>query len=168
MLTKFKEYAQKLFLEDNFDLDLPKIDRSSNKERYLLNVLIRLKKSLILFKNNDDYFNDFLVSLRNYLIVFNDELDLKGINISSNNQFGIVKNSNTNKFFCRLDLPNYIDKNLVEPAFLKGNYEIKLINPRNENPCLVTDPKIKKLTNYSCFKSEQQKLCVYGALNTPE
>ena len=63
-----------------------------------------------------------------------------------------------------MQLPKYVNEKFVSDAFIKNTESKK----NGKGNALLTDSLIYSLTEYSHFKSMDQKLAVYGALNAPE
>ncbi len=138
---------------------------SDSYERFLLHTVKRLQVSFDLFTQSKCGINDFLISLRDYLLTFQTDISLEKITIPSNNSYGISINMETGKYFAGFQFPDYINHSFAEKVFLKE----KPASRANKNEYdLHTDPLIKKITGFSYFKSMDQKLAVYGALNTPD
>lgn len=134
-------------------------------DRILLHTIKRLQVSYDLLVQNQCGLNDFLISLRDYLLIFQTDISLKDMVIPIDNPYGISKNKENGKYFAGFQFPDYINHSFAEKVFLKEEPIIK-INKRDYD--LHTDPLIKKITGFSYFKSMDQKLAVYGALNTPD
>lgn len=166
-IDDLKKYVRDLLNGEVNCIDISKLKTSNNRDEYYRRTVLRLQKSYYLYQGQKSYFNDLLIALRDYLIVFKDSLKIEYLEIPEDNKFGIIKDEYSNEYFCKINLPDYLKSELIEPAFLWSGSEIKFIDSSKESPCLLTDPKIYQLTGYKTFKSEQQKFCVYGALNTP-
>lgn len=134
-------------------------------DRFLLHTIKRLQVSYDLLVQNQCGLNDFLISLRDYLLIFQTDISLKDMVIPIDNPYGISKNKENGKYFAGFQFPDYINHSFAEKVFLKEE-PITKINKRDYD--LHTDPLIKKITGFSYFKSMDQKLAVYGALNTPD
>ena len=109
--------------------------------------------------------DSFLITLRNYLMVFQNEITITNNEILENNEYGIIKNASGN-YYAVMELPDYVDSAFVEQAF-----QIKLNTSSNINHdgiFLGTNAFIYRLIGYKSFKSLEQKLAVFGALNTPD
>ncbi len=133
-------------------------------DRYKLYCVKRLIHVWEKFQDDAKYQNDFLMALRDYLLVFDTQIYLNDALIPEN-RFGIVKDLQSGKFFCSFQFPNYINSQFAKEAFLQ-NWETPRV--RDNHFDLLTDPQIYKTTGYTRFKSIAQKLAVYGALNTPD
>lgn len=141
-------------------LDVP----VSAKDQFLNNTIKRLIRAYSLYLGNCKFKEDFLLALRDYMLVFDTNVSIDDADVLSNNAFGIAFDSTENKFFATYDLPKGLNEHFVKTVFLK---EENSSIPKSEAN-LTTDPYIFKLTGYSWFKSLEQKLGVYGALNTPD
>lgn len=107
----------------------------------------------------------FLCSLRNYLLVFQNEISVPEGMISPDNEYDIIKNAD-GLYYASLEMPNYINSFFVNQAFQRkkvGNDAEK-----QKEVFYGNNAYIYNLTHYKEFKSLEQKLAVFGALNTPE
>lgn len=107
----------------------------------------------------------FLCSLRNYLLVFQNEILVPDGMISPENEYGIMRNAD-GLYYASLEMPDYIDPFFVDQVFQRkkvGNEAVK-----QKDIFLGNNAYIYNLTHYKEFKSLEQKLTVFGALNTPE
>ena len=168
VIDDLKKYVQNLLNGQGNDINISVLNTDCSKDEYYKKTVLRLQKNYSLYKQDNNYFNDLLIALREYLIVFKDSLNINDFDIPEDNKFGIIKDEYSNEYFCKMNLPDYLKSELIEPAFLWSDSNIKFIDSNKENPCLLTDPYIYQLTGYKKFRSEQQKMCVYGALNTPD
>ncbi len=107
----------------------------------------------------------FLCSLRNYLLVFQNEISVPEGMISPDNEYGIIKNAD-GLYYASLEMPNYINSFFVNQAFQRK----KVGNDAEKQKEIFygNNAYIYNLTHYKEFKSLEQKLAVFGALNTPE
>ena len=138
---------------------------SSTVDSFMENTTIRLINTYKKYQVGECGKSDYLVSLRNFMIVFQAKLRIKDTNIIENNHFGIHKDSSGFRYYATYDIPKYIKYELfVKDAFISfGTQEAK----RESRYSLRTNGYVKELTGFDFFKSIEQKLCVYGALNTP-
>lgn len=134
------------------------------KERFILHSAKRLKNSYDLFKLNLCGLNDVLISLRDYLLTLQVQIQIDTLDIPKENEFGLVKDLQTGKYFASYQFPKYVNHSFAEKAFLSEEFSTQE-DSRGHN--LHTDPLIVKITGFHQFKSIAQKLAVYGALNTP-
>ncbi|QUF82108.1 ATP-dependent DNA helicase RecQ [Clostridium butyricum] len=149
--------------KEKYDKTLFNIKCSSSLEKFKLNTAVRLCKNCHKFTEKDISLNDFLCSLRNYLLVFNTDVVLKeGIDIN-NNGFGLLKDS-YGKVYASLDMPQYVNSKLIKSAFMKDYKEEK----NDSKYFLGTSPYVYSLTRFKKYKSLEQKLGVVGALKTPD
>ena len=137
---------------------------SNSREAFLRNTIKRLAHAFSLYCDNSKYKNDYLMALRDYLICFDTTIALDDGTVLERNSFGIVFDSNEKKFFATYSIPSGINEYFVRTAFLKEDISYTLSLGAN----LVTDPYIFRLTDYRTFKSLDQKIGVYGALETPD
>lgn len=145
-----------LEFEINLDMDALQV--------YYCQTAKRLKIAFQLQRENLKYWNDFLIALREFLLVLDTSLSIDSVDIPDNNAYAIKKNNTTGKYFATFQFPEGVAAELAEQAFMRNI-------PSNENTKktynLVTDSLIYAITGFKQFKSMSQKLAVYGALNTP-
>ena len=154
-----------LYLNQETDWSLEKSFFPGNEsEQFMLRTAKRLKRAFDLYVSGQCEKNDFLVALRNYLLVFQTSIALKKIEIPDHNSFGIVKDLQSDKYFASYQLPEYVNRSFVESVFSHEQPMSRSIHSYD----LHTDPLISKITGYQFFKNIAQKLAVYGALNTPD
>lgn len=158
------EYVTSFFNEENeaeFNLE---IDALNSAELFHYHTVKRLHRAYKLFLENDDFLGDFLIAFRDYMITFDVAQEYKGKPIKEIIKYGVDYDDVEGKYFASMQLPKYVNEKFVSDAFIK-NTESKKIGKGN---ALLTDSLIYSLTGYSHFKSMDQKLAVYGALNAPE
>lgn len=129
-------------------------------DAYHKNTIIRLIKTWNLYLDQEASRNDVLVSMRNYLLVFNTKLNIqKDINEPL---FGLYNDEGT--VFAARETPSYVNDTFVEDVYagLKS-IENKSIDQFNLN----TNAYISELTGYQHFKSIEQKIAVMGVLGMP-
>ena len=107
----------------------------------------------------------FLCSLRNYLLVFQNEISIPDGVILPDNEYGIIKNAE-GLYYASLDMPDYIDSFFVDQAFQRK--KVGTDTEKQKDVFYGNNAYIYNLTHYKEFKSLEQKLAVFGALNTPE
>lgn len=140
-------------------------DNGANaKEGFYLKTVKRLIKAYSLYQKNKEYKNDFILALRDYLLTFDTLVAINENGLLDNNGYGIAYDDIEQKFFASFQIPEYVKEKFVREAFIKNAHE----SPKVDECNLLTDPMILGLTGYSHFKSLDQKLAVYGALNTPD
>ena len=134
-------------------------------ERFQIHTVKRLMTAYGLYRHSAEYRCDFLIALRDYLLCFDIDIEIQTMNMDGAETFGIVKDPSNGRFFATFQFPEYVNSSLAKQAFLQ-NYEVERRSSSRYD--LHTDPMIFKLTGFSEFKSMDQKLAVYGALNTPD
>ncbi|MGF0145267.1 DEAD/DEAH box helicase [Sharpea azabuensis] len=145
------------------NVSIEEIDSKNNKiEKFYYHVVERLIKTYNLFLSNEKYLNDFLISLRDYLLTLDTELEIPNLQIDQQNDFGLIQKGQ--HFYAVVDLEKYDKHEFVEDAFLR-NYEE---SEKKEHYNLATNPKIYQLTGFKTYKSLAQKIAVQGALNTKD
>lgn len=107
----------------------------------------------------------FLCSLRNYLLIFQNEIAVPEGLIPTENEYGILCNAE-GKYYANLELPNYVDSFFVDQAFQRK--KVSGDTEKQKDIFYGNNAYIYSLTQYKEFKSLEQKLAVFGALNTPE
>lgn len=145
--------------------DFHKKEDTDMVESALENVVIRLINTFMKYKKGMVGVSDYLSVLRNFMISFQTELSVDDSGLLENNHFGIHFNPAIRKYYTTFETPDYVrHKSFVENTFVNFSTEI----PERKSPySLHTNQFITELTGYSRFKSMEQKLCVFGALNTP-
>lgn len=134
-------------------------------DTFYLRTIKRLFNAYSLYIEQHAFLEDFMIALRDYLLVFDTSMEISNISIPDDNSYSIKKNIETGKYFASFQSPQYINSRFVEQAFMRlaEDNEEKV-----NNDILYTDPLIYKITGFTRFKTLAQKLAVYGALNTPE
>lgn len=158
------EYVTSFFNEENeaeFNLE---IDALNSAELFHYHTVKRLHKAYKLFLENDDFLGDLLIAFRDYMITFDVAQEYKGKPIKEIIKYGVDYDDVEGKYFASMQLPKYVNEKFVSDAFIKNTESIKI----GKGNTLLTDSLIYSLTGYSHFKSMDQKLAVYGALNAPE
>ena len=134
-------------------------------ETFYHNTAKRLVISFDKYKRGVAQKDVFMCSLRNYLLVFQNEILISNDDIPVENEYGLMKNA-LGKYYANLDIPDYMDSDFVNQAFQRKN-TIQPVVKQNGifygNNAFIYD-----LTHYKEFKSLEQKIAVFGALNTPE
>lgn len=147
------------------DWDFSKEDGAGVVEKVLENVTIRLINTFKKYQIGTAGLSDYLSSLRNFMLSFQTELRLDDNCLLEKKPFGIHFDPSVQKYYATYETPDYIkNKSFVEKAFINTGTDI----PQNRSVyCMHTNEYITELTGFKHFKSMEQKLCVYGALNTP-
>jgi len=149
---------------DEFILDKNK-SSSNTVVSFMENVTIRLINTFKQYQCDKCGISDYLASLRNFMLVFQTPLRIDNTDIIENNHFGIYKNITEFRYYSTYDIPEYIEHDsFIENAFINATTQEAKTESRYS---LKTNGYVKKLTGFDFFKSIEQKLCVYGALNTP-
>ena len=134
--------------------------------RYLKGTAERLCHTFEHYWNQEVVSNDVLIALRDFLLTFQTSLEIPEGIIEVNNAFGIY-NDDEGKYYALLDVNARLIKHtsFVEKAFPTVQTEPP---KRTSKYDLHTNAFIYHLTGYRYFRTEEQKLCVYGALNAPQ
>lgn len=150
---------------DGKEVELPVIDSGMNNLfMYYYRTAIRVKYAYVNWKNNDIYWNDFLMAFRDFLLLFNTSMRFADAEIPSENTFAIRKNEETGNYYSNFQFPSGVNNHLAEQAYMRNLNQRETGNKYN----LMTNAFIYSLTGFRSFKSLDQKLAVYGALNTPD
>lgn len=138
-------------------------DSAINRFRY--NTAKRLVIYFEKYKSGTANIDVFLCSLRNYLLVFQNEISVPGGIIPPENEYGIMLNAE-GLYYASLEMPDYIDSFFVDQAFQRK--KVGDDAEKQKDVFYGNNAYIYNLTYYKEFKSLEQKLAVFGALNTPE
>ena len=153
------------FINGETDDYIPGHDSDANVvESAMENVAVRLVNTLKKYRAGEAGRSDYISTLRNFMISFQTELRVDDHGILDHNYAGIHFNPAVQKYYATYEIPDYIrHKSFVENTFINRN----TVMPGSSSPyCLSTNRYIDELTGFKHFKSMEQKLCVYGALNT--
>lgn len=154
------------FINEEIDEYDPTHDSDANTvECALENVVVRLVNTYKKYRTGEAGTSDYISVLRSFMLSFQTELRVKDHGILENNYLGIRFNPSSQKYYATYEIPDYVKhKSFVEKTFVNMSSTV----PENNSPyCLDTNSYISELTGFRQFKSIEQKLCVYGALNTP-
>ena len=99
------------------------------------------------------------------MLVFQNEIAVPEGLIPTENEYGILCNAE-GKYYANLELPNYVDSFFVDQAFQRK--KVSGDTEKQKDIFYGNNAYIYSLTQYKEFKSLEQKLAVFGALNTPE
>ena len=157
---------EKLINEEIDDYELPHDKDSNAVESALNNVVIRLVNTYKKYHIGEAGLSDYISVLRSFMLSFQTELRVEDHEILNNNYLGIHFDLSSQKYYATYEIPDYIKhKSFVEKAFVNMGSTV----PKSSSPyCLNTNSYISEMTGFKQFKSIEQKLCVYGALNTPD
>lgn len=155
--------VEKLINDEISQLQVECIPNYSTRDRFCINTVNRLVKAYTLYKKNMFYKEDYLLALRDYLLYFDVSVEIRRDDVLLNNEFGLSLNQVNNRYFASIQPPCGINVKFVRDAFLRDVQS----ESGKRTGSFVTDPMIYNLTGYSSFKSLDQKIAVYGALNTP-
>lgn len=132
-------------------------------EKYRYMTAFRLSKFVKMYRTRRISKDDVLISLRNYLLVFQTSVRLPEDIDIQDNPYGLRTDS---EGFCyaTLNLPDYMNTDIIKQGFMEGYIEPQ----KDERYFLGVTPNIYRLTGFQKFKSIRQKLAVNGVLNMPE
>lgn len=166
MDTQVIETYVENFINGNSSVAMPAFsgdDSAINRFRY--NTAKRLVIYFEKYKSGVADIDVFLCSLRNYLLVFQNEISISDGMIPPENEYGIMLNAE-GMYYANLDMPEYIDTFFVDQAFQRK--KVGEDADKQKDVFYGNNAYIYNLTSYKEFKSLEQKLAVFGALNTPE
>ncbi len=156
---------EKLINAESDTLEFCKDKTANAVEAYLENVVIRLVNVYEYYSSGKAGVSDYLCALREFMLAFRTELRIEDTSLFDNNHFSIYFNPETHKYYATYDVPQYIkNKAFIETAFINDKTEKK---ESASKYCLEMNSFLKRLTGFTKFKSLEQKLCVFGAINTP-
>ncbi len=123
---------------------------------------IRMLSNWKLFNENEIYQLDFELSLRDYLLLTKKPIYLPSYALSKGgNEIGLFINED--KIWCKQIYPEFINQKFVNRTF---EYQ-KLFETKNTGCFLNASNLVRNMTKFKMYKSEEQKLCVSGALSAP-
>ena len=162
VVNKIEEYLNGTLndysIEDAFDMNDP-------VEAFLHNTAIRLMVTYKKYCCNEAGEPDLKVSLRNFLLSFQVQLKINNLNMDDGEKYGIFQADNQ-KYYASYEVPEFIkNDSFVKDCFVNENTEIR---HKQTKYSLVMNSFLKNITGFEEFKSIEQKLSVYGALNTPD
>lgn len=132
-------------------------------EKYRYMTAFRLSKFVKMYRARRISKDDLLISLRNYLLVFQTSVHLPEDIDIQDNPYGLRTDSE-GLCYATLNLPDYMNIDIIKQGFMED-----YIGPKkDERYFLGVTPNIYRLTGFKKFKSIRQKLAVNGALNMPE
>ena len=132
-------------------------------EKYRYMTAFRLSKFVKMYRARRISKDDLLISLRNYLLVFQTSVHLPEDIDIQDNPYGLRTDSE-GLCYATLNLPDYMNTDIIKQGFMEDYIEPQ----KDERYFLGVTPNIYRLTGFQKFKSIRQKLAVNGALNMPE
>lgn len=166
MDTKALENYVEKYINGNKNGVMPSLtDADSATDRFCYNTAKRLVISFEKYKCGSANKDVLLCSLRNYLLVFQNEILLPSDIVPPENDYGIIKNAD-GRYYASLEMPDYIDSFFVDQAFQRKN--VGTTTEKHKDVFYGSNAYIYNLTHYNEFKSLEQKISVFGAMNTPE
>lgn len=132
-------------------------------EKYRYMTAFRLSKFIKMYRTRRISKDDLLISLRNYLLVFQTSVRLPEDVDIQDNPYGLRTDSE-GLCYATLNLPDYMNTDIIKQGFMEHYIEPQ----KDERYFLGVTPNIYRLTGFQKFKSIRQKLAVNGALNMPE
>ncbi len=132
-------------------------------EKYRYMTAFRVSKFVKMYRSRRISKDDLLISLRNYLLVFQTSVHLPEDIDIQDNPYGLRRDSEGLCYATR-NLPDYMNTDIIKQGFMEDYIEPQ----KKERYFLGVTPNIYRLTGFQKFKSIRQKLAVNGALNMPE
>lgn len=147
------------------DFDAANIQKTAI-DSALTNIAIRFVTTYTRFIDGKRGNADLLVSLRGFLLSFQTKIRFDLVaNFAGIEKYGLYHDSLDNKIYAVYDIPPFFPNgSFVEEVYIDADTKIA---EAKSLYCLKTNHFVEQLTGYKYFKSLEQKLCVYGALNTP-
>lgn len=162
LIKKIQTYMNGM--ETVIDVEVP--ENADHLEAFYCRTAKRLISGFTLYKKNPVFRDDFLITLRDFLLIFETGLKLDQGIIPDENDYAIKMDEATGEYFCTFQFPQGVISDFAEKAFMRGVLEVG--ERKKEEFNLMTDSLIYQVTGLKSFKSMSQKLAVYGALNTPD
>ena len=123
-------------------IETPKFEvtfEMGNLQAFYCRTAERLLIAYDLQKVNADYKDDFLMALRDFLLVFETSLEFKDTEIPDDNYYAIKKNNTTGKYFANFQFPDGVNSDLAEQAFMRN---LSTENSSKKDYNLTTDSLI--------------------------
>ena len=148
--------------QSGFDLEGFKKRSKGKLDNYKIYTAYRLCKYIMEFRKQQIELGDLLISLRNYLLLFQDSVIMPDDIDIYDNKVGL-KIDGSGRCYAVLNFPEYLNAKIVEQGFMRNLSEI----PREES-FLGVSPNVYRITGFKQYKSLAQKIAVTGALNLQE
>lgn len=159
---RIQECIQKILNGELGGISMDRYPKESIEKHYYMSAY-RLAKFVRMYRYKRISLGDLLISLRNYLLLFQTAVILPADIDISENPYGLRIDSE-GYCFATLNLPEYLDSSIIEQGFMVNYFE----PAKGSKYFLGVTPNIYRLTGFQRFKSIRQKLAVTGALNMPE
>ena len=161
------DLIEKLINNEPYDLELlVNASPKTSVEEFLLNTAYRLVNTYARYNEGKCGTADYLVAIRGFMLTYQVSLRFDNAqNFSNLSDYGIYYDSLGRKYYAVFDIPEFImHKKFVSDSFITSSTDIPAIHSKYS---LKANLFIEETTGFKSFKSFEQKLCVYGALNTP-
>jgi DEAD/DEAH box helicase domain protein len=132
-------------------------------EKYRYMTAFRLSKYVKSYRTHRISQDELLISLRNYLLVFQTSVHLPEDIEITGNQYGLRVDAE-GLCYATLNLPEYLNTDIIRQGFMEEYVEPE----KDDRYFLGVTPNIYRLTGFRKFKSIRQKLAVNGTLNMPD
>ena len=163
--NKIHEMLEKAIRTNEFSSFDGRNTFDDDRTEYIFNMAKSLFYCWQKYKSSDEYKVDFECSLRNYLLLSKQTLEITGYNPSERfKDFGLQIDKSTGRVWATLTLPEFSNKELVKQLYMQEIEKHKEDQLHN----LRTNYYVNNLTGFKHFKSNEQKLAVMGALRVPK
>lgn len=163
MKDKIEQAIQDVLkMNSDFSMDDYAQKDASALDRYMLRTAFRLYKYVKKYRSGMVSKKDVLVSLRNYLLLFQTDVYLPE-DIDLEYEHLGLKIDGLGKCYAVMDFPEYLNDKIVEQAFMRGT-----VNTSKEEGFLGVSPNVFRITGFKQYKTLAQKIAVTGALNLPD
>ncbi len=132
-------------------------------DNYKLNTATRLCKFIKKYRQRMINLDDVLVSLREYLLLYQTDVSLPEDICISGNLFGL-KLDGRGRCYAVMALPDYLNGKIIEQAYMRNEIPKK----GKDKSFQGVSPNVFRITGFKHYKSLSQKIAVTGALNIPE
>ena len=116
LIRQIQEYLEGNLTDLEFEPDMGLDDLQA----FYCRTAKRLKVAFQLYEKDSRYQNDFLIALRDFLLVFETGLSIDSIEIPDDNAYAIKKNNSTGKYFSSFQFPDGVATELDEQAFMRN------------------------------------------------
>lgn len=127
------------------------------------NSAIRLINAWSLYRLNSKFMYDFEIALRDFLMLTGVSIKIGAYTVSDFGQSIGLRDGENGKWVLQ-EYPEFIVQNFA----LKSAVAETIHYSKTSSYHLETNSFIRNLTGFNSFKTEEQKLCVMGALRAPE
>ena len=153
------------FQDNNFKTIELKMQQADEFVGYEVATQYRMMKAWNLFVGNETYKSDFECAARDYLIVNHSALTIPNYRLSNYaSEYGLQFDNKTKTLTSSHSYPSELKHIFLNAVFMQG--EASSLKESKVN--LETNAFIRKLTGFTEYKSEEQKLSVIASLKAPD